>query len=151
MGFLAVMTGIQYAIGAMAMLEQAWPQQGLGKTKKEVLMNGLHVVLNAAVAETGALVQAGSNTKINSEINAAAQLVSMFVDNTVGLLKKAGVFHGGDPTSPQPPTAGSGTPPTSSGPVATPGTSPQPTVNTPPVVGPATPGLPPAAQPNQRT
>jgi hypothetical protein len=69
---------LNYALDAIFQLEQAIPQSGAGKTKKDIILNGIEV---AAKEGEGLGV-----------INPVIGAVSTFIDTTVQVLNAAGIF-----------------------------------------------------------
>lgn len=92
-------TVLGYALSSVFALERSMPAGGLGKTKKEILMNGVETILKATVLETGTLAAGGSNVGTNTAIKTITEAVSGFVDATVDSLKKSKVFAPAAPAS----------------------------------------------------
>jgi hypothetical protein len=72
------------ALTLIVAAEQVFPQSGLGSTKKQIVLNGVQVALQATTVAEQALG--------NTTVAQATSLASTFVDQTVLLLNKAGVF-----------------------------------------------------------
>lgn len=76
---------LNYALLAIFSLEQAIPQAGFGKTKKDIIMNGIE-----AAAKVGEGLGA---------LNPVIGAVSAFVDKTVNDLNASGLFSHSAPTT----------------------------------------------------
>jgi hypothetical protein len=83
---------LNYALTSIFALEQAFPQSGLGSTKKSIIMNGVETLVKATAIETATLAAQGSNVGTNTAISTISTAVSQFVDATVAALNKSKVF-----------------------------------------------------------